>query len=264
MVDKKVDFNKISNNNFYIQFVRWKEESEAVMYYIELICKDDNNYCVNFKERYSELEKVHQKFKKESKSSNLPTFPGKQMFGNTDPKFLNQRLDSLQIYFRTILGDKDLCKLKCVKDWIYNLFKNYYKPPEPVIKSEQERGVSPVVNVPQVHKNNIQEVMKQCNQIVDNYSKQFIDLNEEAQQNTLDPEEERVKEAKYSQVLNTIKQGKFFDLPKGNDKNYDLLGLEEKIEVKQERSKLHDKLKNVISKKVILDASKVICPILNN
>lgn len=267
-----VDSNKILNSDYYIRFIKYFLEKDHVLYNVEIVCKNDASYSVTYNDRYSNLEKFHQIFKKAAKSHNYPTFPEKKYFGNTEPKFLSQRLSSLQNYFENILSHKEFSKLKSVKDWIYDLFIKYYKPQTVVDQnqnnsSKNNKGNGNIENNNNVSFNNNnknnklndnnknqknngndtnnnqknneindyqkreqkkeedkKEMMKKCSEIVDKFTRQFIDLHEEVIQPIQD-EEEKLKEKKYHQIILSSKiESNLFKIPKGCDENFELLG----------------------------------------
>lgn len=233
--------SKISESTFHIQFLKYTLEKGVALYSIDIICKEDESFLVSFKERYSILETFHDKFKKEaSKIGNYPSFPEKKMFGNTDPEFLSKRLNSLQSYFSTIFKSKEFSNLKVVKDWIYEMFKVNYKPKEdkkveqviektPVeVKKQVVNNFTNDVEKPKI--NNLEEKKKKfdftmikCNEIADEFCDKFINLHED---NQIQVDEEEKREKKYMQAPKIIKS-QMFDLPKGNNGNFDLLGMED-------------------------------------
>lgn len=278
-----VDISKLKDSDFHIQFIKYIIEKDYTLYLIELVSKNDNSFAISFSERYSVLEGYHEKFKKESKSNNYPTFPPKRIFGNSEPKFLSQRLSSLQNYFENILSHKDFSKLTSVREWIAELFKKYYKPPKKEsnkIESNESKGMNGGKNnierektitneIPsKVNNSNTnegsrtmapnkntnkqdyyQEVMNKYSKVVDNYTKQFVDLNEETHQ-TIQGEEERSKEKKYNAVINSGKiKTSLFSIPLGNDSNFELLGgIEDEIADEVEKGldmKIYDFSKNL-------------------
>lgn len=279
-----VDYQKLSVSNFHIQFTKYIFEKDHVLYNIELICKDDTNVFISFTERYSTLETLHEKFKKEAKSNNYPSFPPKKYFGNTEPKFLSQRLNSLQSYFTNILSHKEFSKLKSVKEWIVELFKKYYSKPKDSssnTKSEQQEvkpkenlnnggndKVSKKVEQTVVKKNNLQEILNKCSEIVDKYSRQIIDLTEEVHQTNLDPEDEKSKEKKYQQIVSsTVILNNLFELPKGNDNNFQALG-EDYVDLTERKKKLklklalfNERLSTKIDSELVMEG--IVSPILN-
>jgi len=72
---------------------------------------DDDGVRACFK-RYSEIYQLHQQLEKTfvPKGIQLPVMPPKQVFGNMDPVFVQQRKDGLAVYFR------DIAKVPEVRD----------------------------------------------------------------------------------------------------------------------------------------------------
>lgn len=112
---------------YKIQFVKWIKNGDHVEYLITLLCMDDQTINVEFNERYSTLRDLNELLRKEANSINFPKFPPKKLWGNTDEKFLNQRLTALQHYFNTILGSKDFSQLNSLKKWIEYIIKKHNK-----------------------------------------------------------------------------------------------------------------------------------------
>lgn len=259
--------NKLLSANFNIHFLKHFFIGEKVYYQILLYSKDDDSLRVEFSERYSELDKIHEKFREDSKSKNYPKFPPKKFFGSTDEKFLNQRLSSLQAYFSNILTHKEFSQLKTVKLWICEVFKKNYKPP---VKSQDKKsdvieeprkepsisqgGVSKVNDsmksevIPNPEKSqtsNKKEIQKKWNEIIEAQSKQFIDLSEETQQ-IIGDEEIIQKEKKYTELIANAKfTSKLFNLPKGDDSNFDYLGMEDS-HLEQHHSEMMKKLDSTL------------------
>lgn len=253
-----VDFNRIVNSNFHIQFLKHYFKDNAVYYQILLFSKEDSTLSIEFADRYSEMDKLHDSFKEDSKSKNYPNFPEKKIFGNTEEKFLNKRLSSLQSYFSNILTHKEFSKLKSVKNWIYELFKKYYKPQvtsktnptsEPTGKVEVQQTKttdkskldSSTVNEVDLKVKNMKEIITKCSNVIEKYSKLFIDLSEETHIQIGD--DDISKEKKYLEITKTIKiSSRLFSLPKGDNSNFECLGMEEP-QVKQYQQIMSDKIK---------------------
>ncbi|EAR94435.2 PX-SNX-like domain protein (macronuclear) [Tetrahymena thermophila SB210] len=75
----------------------------------------------NFTSRYSMLRELYHSLKKEISdfsSLNLPKFPGKKWFGNTDEKFLSERKRDLQIFFSALSKCKVAMQSKTVQELI--------------------------------------------------------------------------------------------------------------------------------------------------
>lgn len=278
-MDKNIK-TKIYESTFHIQFVKYTLEKGVALYTIDIISKEDASFSVNFKERYSVLEIFHDKFKKEaSKIGNCPSFPEKKMFGNTDPEFLSKRLNSLQSYFSTILKSKEFSNLKVVKEWIYEIFKVHYKHVEekkievntekvnvevkkPIVNSQNTQDKEkPILNTLEEKKKRYDFTMIKCNEIADQFSDKFINLHED---NQIQIEEEEKREKKYELAPKLIKT-KLFDLPKGNDGNFDLLGMEDSglCESKKFISEKLDEWYSKIEQKIVTDlnASNIIIKI---
>lgn len=278
-----VDYNRIVNYTFHIQFLKHYFKDNAVYYQILLFSKEDSTLSIEFADRYSEMDKWHATFKEDSKSKNYPNFPEKKIFGNTEEKFLNKRLSSLQSYFSNILTHKEFSKLKSVKNWIYELFKKYYKPQvlsnktnqsaEPIVKNEIQQTrqndkskieVSGLVQEDSTGKN-MKEIILKCSNVIEKYSKLFIDLSEEHIQ--IGDDDNISKEKKYLEVTKSIKiNSRLFNLPKGDNSNFECLGMEEP-QVKPFQQTMSDKLKATFILKTVkiseqLSAVNLITPLI--
>lgn len=237
-----------STEQFHIQFQKHFMDGDHVMYHILLFSKEDSNKSIEFSDRYSSLLDLHNKFSKESNSKNYPKFPPKKYLGSKEEKFLNQRLSALQSYFSNILSHKEFSQLKSVRAWIADLMRKYYKSEkkQDQVKPKDEKEVKKVQMTSSEKENGgqMKDMLSQFDEIVKRYSKQFIDLTPEMNGN-LDSEEFHAKEKKYNEVLSKFEfNSQLFDIPKGNDNNFQCLGLDES-EVDNYKKFMNEKLKDM-------------------
>lgn len=217
------DANKLLNSTFYIHFLNYFFQNDDVVFYkIQLFSNEYPNLIIEFSERYSYLAEQNKVFREESKSKNFPSFPPTKYFGNTDEKFLSKRKASLNTYFSSIFSDKEHSQLKTVKKWVYDLFIKYYKPQESKksdlgIKTLQSKeklteGIQKQVTKEKIDNQTNQlktqqseqkVVLLKCSSIVDKYSKMFIDLSDDSNQN-LGDEDLVIKEKKYKELISNL------------------------------------------------------------
>jgi len=130
------------SRHFKIIFKKYELKDGVVNYLINLSSENDSSINLDFKDRFSRLNDLHEAFRKEADSLNFPKFPPKKMFFNTEEKFLAGRKVKLQHYFNTILGSKDFSRLKSLNVWIDDLIKKYNKSSKSLDKSENETNKS--------------------------------------------------------------------------------------------------------------------------
>jgi hypothetical protein len=259
---------------FYrIQFLQYLKLGNHIEYKIRLICIEDISNYVDFQERYKNLKKLHDIFKKEAKSTNFPKFPPKKFFGNQEEKFLNQRQTSLQHYFNSV--QKNYNKLSSLKRWINQiLIKNGKRPIKHQIKenekivllNENDRISSPQIKTKNSLHQNITystvnttnpfrsttnliesrktesktELIKDYQEIIEKFSRNFLDLGAE---NLCLPDNEELyrREKKYKKCFlkescfkkSEIVSSKLLKLPEGSDENFSILGKNENFTEKE-------------------------------
>jgi hypothetical protein len=231
MVDK-------DNTNLIIQFVSWALLGDHVEYQIHLF---NDKLSAEFTHRYSSLRDFHEAVKNEAKDPNLPKFPPKKFFGNTDKQFLNQRMVGLQHYFSSILSSKDFSNLKSVRTWVNDIIKKYGKAKvsksSPTQSNTQMPAIAKVVpelkntdnEQPATVKVLNQELIAKRKEIAEKYSKNFIELSGDNVP-PMDEEQEK-KEKSYkammkNSVIYEIKNSDLFSLLNGDDSNFNHLGEE--------------------------------------
>jgi hypothetical protein len=237
-----------ATKNYRLYFINYKKR-DHVEYFVRLNCLEDNSINVEFMERYSSLKELHDEMRKETNSVNFPKYPPKKFF-NLDEKFLNQRQSELQHYFNTILGSKEFSQLPSLRRWISGFIKKYNVPNirmsiEPLIIQDnsntpvqlQPQVEQPVTKPPQkqtfIRDKGIfinSENMQRCKEIVDKYSKNFIDLGSDNPH--YENEDGNNKERVYKNLITNKRvfdslNSNFFTSIGGNNSNFNNLGLPE-------------------------------------
>jgi len=124
-INIKMDKNEKSNNFLKCRFTKWNKTDDHIEYIIKIISTKDDNINVDFSSRYSILRDLHDILRKEANTSKYPKFPPKKYFGNTDEKFLNQRMAALDHYFNQVF--EEFSNLKELKKWIEDKFTKFAK-----------------------------------------------------------------------------------------------------------------------------------------
>lgn len=95
----------------FIQNHKYDWDLQAVIYEIQIGIKNFNDIVIsNYKLRFSDLEKMDKSLRQINNYKNLPKFPPKKWFGNTNANFLQKRQNELQNYLNTLTQDLDIQK----------------------------------------------------------------------------------------------------------------------------------------------------------
>ncbi len=79
---------------YIIKFINAKNEDGTVWYTIQVFnAKDDESW--TFRDRYSEMRMIHEKCMATDKKNDLPEFPHRKWFGNTNEDFIQKRKKQL-------------------------------------------------------------------------------------------------------------------------------------------------------------------------
>jgi len=106
----------MDKNNLKVRFTKWVKSEDHVEYQIKIISTKDDTLNVDFSQRYSTLRDLYDVLRKDANTSKFPKFPPKKYFGNTDEKFLNQRMAALDHYFNQVF--EDFSHLPTLKKWV--------------------------------------------------------------------------------------------------------------------------------------------------
>jgi len=184
-------------------------------------------------------------------------------------------MNALEYYFSTLLGSKEFSNLPSLRKWVEDTFKKNYKGPTQDNKTDKfdKNDKNSVVNkVPRKDSNSGMNTnaaaaqsfirnsdhIQRYREIVERYSKCFIDLNGDNNQH-LEAEDGQTREKNYKNLLKTKnvfdhEQSRFFKIVPGDNKHFECLGLEEPRILPVE-SQMLSKL-STISKKINVDLAE--------
>ena len=216
-----------------------------------LLIENDNKK-FSFSERYSNLKKLNDKMKIESKNNNqFPKFPPRKFFGSEDEKFIIRRQQEINIFFEAICNNPNFSKLPSLIKFIeekknkceVSNDKNY-----PHIQAEQVKPTNIIQDVTQKKEPQIMtptEVGKteeEFNKIVNEFIQQFYDVNNYYDKDMTTDNDAFIKFFEN----NNIKNDGILFLAPSDDSNFNLIGKsDDDIESNQIRNK--DKLKSVVN-----------------
>lgn len=149
----------------------------------------------------------------------LPAFPAKKMFGNTDPEFVSTRKAALQNYFKILLGMVDVDSVEPLKTFLTKgEAKAVREQKEEIRQSESpQTQVQQQINVQKQKQQDLQQqrnaLRQRLQQACEKAKSNFIDLN----QMMGTPEEADIKRKRviYDQVK--VQGGQVhIETPKGN------------------------------------------------
>ncbi|KAL4461313.1 hypothetical protein ABPG72_006574 [Tetrahymena utriculariae] len=161
-----------------IKFKDFYQDVNGVTFFKILVYDQKTEDKWEFEERYSAMRDIHKALREQCKTD-LPDFPTKKWFGNTDKNFLSQRKSTLQTYFTTILSILDIQK--------YPILKNFYnrkpakteqkqKQPQFEVKqdnNEQQIGEDKSANKPKADDNKGQQSNNQNGVVSENYKQEI-------------------------------------------------------------------------------------------
>ncbi|EAR82057.1 PX-SNX-like domain protein (macronuclear) [Tetrahymena thermophila SB210] len=110
--------DKKKESSLTIKFKDFFQDVNGVTFFKILVYDQKTEETWEFEERYSAMRDIHKALREQCKVD-LPDFPTKKWFGNTDKNFLSQRKATLQTYFTTILSILDIQKYPILKNFFY-------------------------------------------------------------------------------------------------------------------------------------------------
>ncbi len=243
-----MDNNKLS---LKLRFTKWIKTDDHIEYQIKIISTKDESLNADFNQRYSTLRDFHDALRKEANTNKFPKFPPKKYFGNTDEKFLNQRMAALDHYFNQVF--EDFSHLSLLKKWIEEKLAKYSKKvvKEPIKDETSTQNKSKVIEPSESKKINKPEENKQdknnkakgtiilifleearYKEILDTFTKKLIDPDNNGLNDKLVYEELENRYKSYSNAIN--KKGVndptnsiFFNKIASDNGNFDCMGLDE-------------------------------------
>ncbi|KAL4452991.1 hypothetical protein ABPG73_011072 [Tetrahymena malaccensis] len=147
-----------------IKFKDFYQDVNGVTFFKILVYDQKTEETWEFEERYSVMRDIHKALREQCKAD-LPDFPTKKWFGNTDKNFLSQRKATLQTYFTTILSILDIQKYPILKNFFYKKpTKAEQKPKQPQNEIRQDNNKQQIGDEKSPIKKNAEEnKMKQPN-----------------------------------------------------------------------------------------------------
>ncbi|KAM3141431.1 hypothetical protein pb186bvf_006549 [Paramecium bursaria] len=97
--------NQQSQSAFTLKIINFQVRGDIVYYNIQVV-NTQLKKSWNFEDRYKNMLALHTQLKSIIKAE-LPQFPGKKLFGNTDEEFITQRKAALHNYFKNLLAFYD-------------------------------------------------------------------------------------------------------------------------------------------------------------
>ncbi|CAD8141394.1 unnamed protein product [Paramecium octaurelia] len=104
------------NSTYQLKIVNTETRSDIVYYQIQVL-NTQTKISWSFEERYKNINNLHTQLASELKQQ-LPQFPAKKFFGNTDPEFISTRKAGLQNYFKTLLQIVDAEQCPTLKKFL--------------------------------------------------------------------------------------------------------------------------------------------------
>ena len=107
------------NEGYKVQFIKHMGNGDYVEYLIK-ISAPTPNISFHIQDRYSSMRSFSSDLKKtlnKKSYDGYPNFPPKKIFGNKSEQFLNQRMNSLQVFFANIFKDSSICNSDFVLNW---------------------------------------------------------------------------------------------------------------------------------------------------
>jgi|JI6StandDraft_1071083.scaffolds.fasta_scaffold07036_11 hypothetical protein len=95
---------------FTLKFVDHKIDGKTVWYTVQVNEKRTGKSW-QFMSRFSQLLDIHTASETHFPKGELPDFPPKKMFGNTNPEFVVRRKKELENYYNTLLKSIEIAKL---------------------------------------------------------------------------------------------------------------------------------------------------------
>ncbi|CAD8049277.1 unnamed protein product [Paramecium primaurelia] len=209
------------NSTYQLKIVNTETRSDIVYYQIQVL-NTQTKISWSFEERYKNLNNLHTQLCSELKQQ-LPQFPGKKFFGNTDPEFISTRKAGLQNYFKTLLQIIDVDQCPTLKKFLIKGEQKHIKDQPQSFKQDSIKQNDIQGNVPtkekiqqqkQIENERIKKELKEkLAAATQQIKSKFVDLG-----SLVNPPEEhdiKKKRAFYDQIRLEPKNNQLYiDIPK--------------------------------------------------
>ena len=184
-----------------------------------------------FSERYSNLKKLNDIMKNESKNNkDFPKFPPKKFFGSEDEKFLQKRQQGINLFFEILCKNPNFSKLPLFIKYIEEKKQKFYVEKEKKdIRPPLDQSTQTTENISQdssqegtivMTDNDIKNNDEDFDKIVNEFSKKFYNINSIYEKDIIDNNNSFVKFFKN----NKIESQENTNLSPSDDNNFDFIG----------------------------------------
>ncbi len=180
---------------YTVQFVGHVIQEEFTEYHMKVVdTASGSSWLV--RRRYREFRDLHDQLKLKYPSE-LPSIPGKKMWGNQDPEFVRQRQDQLQTYMLGVLHLEPDCRTRVLQKFL-EIKKSAPETVSEVVSRtvSSQPSVSTATTPPLVRAQKQQEL----GQILSQLEKNIFDLS--VAPTLLDPTEYAARKTKYLGIMN--------------------------------------------------------------
>ncbi|CAD8147408.1 unnamed protein product [Paramecium pentaurelia] len=209
------------NSTYQLKIVNTETRSDIVYYQIQVL-NTQTKISWSFEERYKNLNNLHTQLSSELKQQ-LPQFPAKKFFGNTDPEFISTRKAGLQNYFKTLLQIIDVDQCPTLKKFLIKGEQKHIKDQpqqfkqDPIKQNDIQGNASTKEKIQQQKQIENERIKKELKEKLAAATQQikskFVDLD-----NLVNPPEEhdiKKKRAFYDQIRLEPKNNQVnIDIPK--------------------------------------------------
>ncbi|OMJ77660.1 hypothetical protein SteCoe_22700 [Stentor coeruleus] len=192
--------------NLSVKFKGFTEVGDHFDYIIE-VSNLVNGEIWKFQRRYSLLREIHEQFK--SAFGVTQKFPPKKMFGNKNPKFLEQRRSDLETFFISITKMKEAAGNE--------LAEQFFSPRDREIINSATATIKKPAQ-PAVKKSRIEnEVKETSTKVSEALSSKLFDLS--SQPMPLDEEEQKCKRKQFKKLCKDLVLSMRSHVPSGSEIN---------------------------------------------
>ena len=190
----------------------------------------------SFSDRYSILQKLYEKMKKEANNRDFPNFPSKKFMQRETEAFIEKREKELKEFFEEINKNENYLRLPSLISYIEESLKK--SPNKKIISSKklsyamqfqnQNNNIKYFLESKRLSPEEYKNELKNGKKIVDDFSQKFVSLDYDIDINSNDK-----KEKKYEKIMNEEKILNHMDndnlnkIEDGNNENFNFIGKDE-------------------------------------